>query len=159
MPGDKGSRVTGTLYFPTDVGYSSTARMLVEAGLALLPRAPPPTPTKTKTTTGWWRWAGEEGPNVVVFVRWGFPNRKGDWAGGGRGRRGDPLPKRTGRLGEVLRDMMFFSSFRAPTGGPQSPPWQKPTTSPLAFLTRGRIEFRPRKASVFGGTFGGRLIP
>jgi len=34
--GDKGSRVTGTLYFPTDVGYSSTARMLVEAGLALL---------------------------------------------------------------------------------------------------------------------------
>lgn len=34
--GEKGSQVKATLYYPSDVGYSSTARMLAEAGLALL---------------------------------------------------------------------------------------------------------------------------
>jgi len=33
--GDKGSKATGMIYFPTDPGYRDTARMLVESGLAL----------------------------------------------------------------------------------------------------------------------------
>lgn len=40
--GEQGGAVKGTLYYPDDVGYSSTGRMLVEAGMALLPSPPPP---------------------------------------------------------------------------------------------------------------------